>query len=452
MVTWNETTARHLLSRCLFGFTRDDLAAALSLSLDTFVDTVLLDAGYPDTVPGTWVSEDPLPNNNAIDRQREGEMIYWWLDLMLKQGQSLREKMVLFWHNHFVSEISKVNYPQRMYWQNKLFRDFAFGDLKALTKAITIDPAMLIYLDGVQNSKTSPNENYGRELLELFTLGIGHYTETDVQEAARALTGWQVNKLASTFNASRFDNTPKTFLNKTANFTHSTLIDHIFTQPQTAVFICTKLYKEFIHYQPDQAFVDQMAAVFRQANFLVKPVLAFLFKSDHFYETRFISSRIKSPVELVIGSAKFFNITNPDYRYLHETARQLQQSLFEPPDVRGWEGQRKWISSVTYPVRNTFTDSIINGKKLNGQSLNFKIDPLSYARSYASAEDATRFVSDVSSYVIQFPLSKARKDFLLETLLSGTIVSNWSTFTPMADTRIANFIKALLRLPEYQLC
>jgi uncharacterized protein (DUF1800 family) len=393
-----------------------------------------------------------LPKNNSIDRQRERELINWWLDLMLKQGPSLQEKMVLFWHNHFVSEISKVNYPQRMYWQNKLFRDNAFGDFKALTKAVTTDPAMLIYLDGVQNSKNSPNENYGRELLELFTLGIGHYTETDVQEAARALTGWQVSKLAATFNASRFDNTPKTILGKTANFNHNTLIDHIFTQPQTAVFICTKLYKEFVHYQPNVAFINQMATVFRQSGYQLKPVLAFLFKSDHFYESAFMGARIKSPVELVIGSAKFFNISNPDYSYLHDIARQLQQYLFEPPDVRGWEGQRKWISSVTYPVRTTFTDSLLTGKKLNGQNLSFKINPLTYARSYASAEDASQFVAEVSRFVVQFPLSKVRQDFLLETLLSGTVAANWSTFTPMADTRIANFIKVLLRLPEYQLC
>lgn len=452
MAAWNETTARHLLSRCLFGFTRDDVKAALSLPLEAFVDTVLLSTGQTPNPPGPWVTEDPLPNNNTVDRQREREMIYWWQDLMLQQGQSLREKMTLFWHNHFVSEISKIGYPQRMYTQNKLFREFAFGDFKTLTKAVTIDPAMLIYLDGVQNTKTSPNENYGRELLELFTLGIGNYTETDVREAARSLTGWQVTRLASTFNASRFDNTPKTLLGKTANFTYLTLIDHIFTLPQTAVFICTKLYKEFLYYQPDVPFINQMATILRQANYELKPVLAFLFKSDHFYESRFIGAKIKSPLEMVIGTAKFFNIPKPDNSYLHDICRQLQQYLFEPPDVRGWEGQRKWISSVTYPVRNTFTDSFITGKKLTGQTLNFKIAPLSYARSYASAEDAPKFVTDVCNHVIQFPLSNTRKDFLLETLLNGTIAANWSTYTPMADTRIANFLRVLMRLPEYQLC
>lgn len=204
---WDEDAARHILARTLFGYNKQDVEFALSITLDEFVDNYLL-ADQPELItPGYWVS-DPSDENTT---ERTRELIYWWYNLMLTQGYSLRERMVLFWHNHFVSDVVKVYLPQRMYWQNKLFRDFAMGNVIELTKAITIDPAMLIYLDGTRNRRGAPNENYARELLELFTLGIGNYTEQDIQEGARALTGWRVDGLTPYFTESRFDNEFKTF-------------------------------------------------------------------------------------------------------------------------------------------------------------------------------------------------------------------------------------------------
>jgi len=340
-----------------------------------------------------------------------------------------------------------------MYMQNQLFRKNAFGNMRTFTKEVNKDAAMLIYLDGKDNQKNKPNENYARELLELFTIGIGNYTQQDIEQAAKALTGWQVNNLKVVFNRNRFNTDEKTFFGKKGNFNDEQLVDIIFEQAETARFICRKLYKEFVFYKVDESFVDQMANVFRNNNYEIKPVLSFLFQSEHFYEDQFKGGKIKSPIEFLVGTLKNFDLKqNIAFDYLSRTSQTLQQFLFNPPDVKGWTGQRNWISSTTYPTRNVFTDAIITGKQVNGQVLSFKADILAYSRSYKSSEKADQFVKEVCDQFGLFEVSQKRKDALLENLLSGTTVANWSTYTPMASSRLESFFKTLLRLPEYQLC
>lgn len=453
MPIWNRTNAKHLLSRALFGYSRKDLETALSTSLNNFVDNFLL-ANVPEpTPPGTWIND--RPDGNAPNGTRNNEMIAWWYGLMAREGTSMREKMVLFWHNHYVSEYDKVNYPQILYWQNKLFRDNAFGNFRQLTKLVTTDPAMLIYLDGQLSNRNAPNENYARELMELFTIGIGHYTETDIKQAARALTGWQVNYdngIKSVFNRNRFDNTNKTFMGQTGNFGYEEIVDILFTKDETAKFLCRKLYKEFVCTTIDESFITEMANVFRNAKYELKPLLSFLFKSDHFYKPEFIGTKIKSPVELLVGTVKAFDIATPDLNYMRDAARGVQQILFDPPNVKGWTGQRNWISTNTFPLRNQYTDAIVNNRRVTGANLTSRLTMLTYARSYRSAENAAQFVQDVVDLMYQFPVSKQRQDSLLLTLLSGTIAANWSTFTPQAEQRIQQFFRTLMRTPEYQLC
>lgn len=452
MIAWNVDTARHLLARTLFGYTRDNLGKALAYSsVDAFVDGELLaDKPIPDP-PGSWVAETPASGNGSVDGQRYAQLTTWWLNRMLTEGLSMREKMVLFWHNHFVSDRAKVNYPQHMYQQNALFRQHVFGDFRQFTKDVNIDPAMLIYLDGRQNNKNAPNENYGRELMELFTLGIGNYSETDVKQAALALTGWRVDGLKSTFNRTLFADVPKTFLGQTGNFTHTDIVDIILTKEAAAEFICRKLYKEFVFYKPNEAFVKQMAAEFRNAKYDLRTVLRFLLTSDEFYKPDYRGAKIKNPVELAVGSLKFLDITKPDFTYVADAARILQQYLFYPPDVAGWPGQRDWISSNTYPARGGYSDSLVDGRKANGQNLSFKVVPLDYARSFKSAENAPQFVKDISNLMLMVSPTATKEKLLLDTLLDGTVAANWSTNTPMADARIQKFLKAVMRLPEYQL-
>ena len=451
MIAWNADTARHLLARTLFGYGRDNMSKALSYnSVDAFVDKELLADTPAPAPPDSWVTETPVANG-TLDGQRYAQLTTWWLDRMLTEGTSMREKMVLFWHNHFVSDRAKVNYPQHMYQQNALFRQYALGDFRQFTKEVSTDPAMLIYLDGRQNNKNAPNENYGRELMELFTLGIGNYTEMDVKQAALALTGWRVDGLKSVFNKSLFADVSKTFLGQTGNFTHSDIVDVILTKDAAAEFICRKLYKEFVFYKPNELFVKQMAVEFRKSNYNVRTVLRFLLTSDEFYKPEYRGVKIKNPVELAVGSLKFLNISKPDFAYVAEAARVLQQYIFFPPDVAGWPGQRDWISSNTYPARGGYSDSLVDGRKANGQNLSFKVVPLDYARSFKSAENASQFVKDISSLMLMVSPTATKEKLLLDTLLDGTVAANWSTNTPMADVRIQKFLKAVMRMPEYQL-
>ena len=454
-VAWNLANAKHLLSRSLFGYTRKDLETALSFrSVEDFVDRQLLaDAPLP-AAPGPWVSETPIANNNAVDSTRHTAMTYWWYDLMLAQRTSMREKMVLFWHNHFVSDRNKVVYPQHMYIQNDLFRKFVWGNFKDFTNAVTTNPAMLLYLDGNNSFRTTPNENYARELMELFTIGIGNYTETDVKQSAMAHTGWVVRGLTSAFDTTRWANQNKTFMNQTGNFKHTDITDIIFSKEATAEYICRKLFVEFVYYKPNEIFIKQMAKIFRDNKYEIKPVLRFMLTSDEFYSDQYKGAKIKSPMELTLSTIKAFEQTklvDADWAYLFDATRALQQQVFNPPDVRGWVGQRNWISTTTFAQRAGFTDSIVNGKRPNGQALMLKINALNYARSYSSAEDAAKLVDDIVTTFVQFPVGRPKKAFLVETLLDGTIASNWSTSTPMADLRIQKLLRAVMRMPEFQM-
>jgi uncharacterized protein (DUF1800 family) len=444
---WDEDAARHILARSLFGYNKQDVEFALSHTLDDFVDNFLLANQPTPPQPADWVNYPT--NENTTERTRE--LIYWWYNLMITQGYSLREKMVLFWHNHYVSEVSKVSLPQRMYWQNKLLRDYAMGNLIDFTKAVTIDPAMLIYLDGIRNRKGAPNENYARELMELFTLGIGNYTEQDIQEAARALTGWQVDGLTSYFNATRFDDGTKTFLGQTGNFIHTDVVDIIFTQPAAAVFFSRELYHEFMHVAVDEPSVQTMAQILRENNYELKPVLSTLLKSVMFHTNEVRGAKIKSPTELLLGPMRQFNVGTPDFVYVRQVASQIKQELFSPPNVSGWDGDKVWINTTSLPARNIYTDAVINGKKPGGEDLTFQLNLVEYARTFPSAEDAVQLIADISKIFLQYPLSDNRKEYLLTTLLDGAEVYDWSTSDPQAENRLKLFFKALMRLSEYQL-
>ncbi|MFY9158649.1 DUF1800 domain-containing protein [Aquirufa ecclesiirivi] len=455
MLTWNTTHVSHLLSRVLFGYSKSDFERAMGYgNFQDLLDLAILkDLSIP-APPDTWVNL--TPEQSQLDRNMAGpwfvQLTKWWYSRMLNESLSMQEKMVLFLHNHFSNERQKVNYPQYVYKQNQLFRTYAFGDFKQLVKDISIDPSMLIYLDGNNSRGTSPNENYAREVMELFTLGIGNYTENDIKQAAKVFSGWQVRGLLAVFDSTRwYREATVTVLGKTAKFDNNSLIDHIFTQTAAAEFICRKIYKEFVFYKVDEVFVKKMAVVLRQNNFVLKPLLKFLFTSEEFYKPEIMAAKIKSPTELIVGAAKHLELKNPDLQNWYDMAIILQMQLFQPPDVSGWEGQRDWISSTTYSYRAGFTDSLLSGKRYNGATVTGKLDPIAFARLSSNAEKPKEFVEEMVKLFIRFPLTESRKAFLLEVLLDGTIAANWSTYTPNADARINKFLKAMMRLPEYQL-
>ncbi len=438
----------------MFGYKREDVELALSIGMDDFVDNYLLGTEPPPPPPGNWVTDLPDWDNPDANFLKFVEMAIWLYELMRKQPTSFREKMVHFFSNHFVSEGEKVEIPQYQYIQNALFREYAFGNFKELTKKITIDPAMLVYLDGILNNKNVPNENYGREVMELFTLGIGNYTETDIRNAARAFTGWELDGLSSRLNNDLFDNGVKTFLGRTGNFNYSDIIDIIFEQEAAAEFICRKLYKEFVYYIPDNNIISEMAIIFRNNNYELKPLFSAMFKSEHFYSEQIKATRIKSPHELMIGMFKQFNVENINYDYVIDMSEKLQQLLFSPPDVRGWEGQRKWISTTTLPLRNNFTESVITGVnplKEGNALIGFKVNVLEFARTFNSSENAEQFVNDIIDFMLLFPISPNTKNRLLQVLLDGSAKEDWSTNNRGAEAKLTKFFKALTNLPEYQL-
>lgn len=375
---------------------------------------------------------------------------------MLTQPLSLTEKMTLFLHGHFASEYDTVQVPQYMFIQNALFRRYALGNFKDLVKAVALDPAMLIYLDGVRNRVGSPNENFARELLELFTIGIGNYTQTDIQNAARALTGWTVSGLNAVYVPSRHDTGSKTFMGQTGNFDGNDIIDIVFQQPATATFICRKLYKYFVYQVPNDNVVNDLAAILRSNNYEIAPVLRTLFTSSHFFDPLIRSAQISGPIERIVGAVRQLNITisptsNVVPAYIRGVMESLGQVLFEPPNVAGWPGYRQWISTTTLLQRNVTTDAIVSGRAMNNTNIGFKVNPVAFAMQFHNPNDPYALIEEFCSHLFALPVSQARKDMLLETLLQGIEPYDWRITDPQAGSRIEGLLKVMFRMAEYQL-
>ncbi|WIM13156.1 MAG: putative SIGNAL PEPTIDE PROTEIN [Enhydrobacter sp.] len=376
--------ARHLLSRTAFGATPAEVEALASMDFPAAIER-LLATGHPKTAtpaPG-WVDEtlsalrelrrkaraaagktqDGKPVNEAarLVRAHGQELRSWWIGEMLATNQPLVEKMTLFWHNHFTSSIQKVRYVPALYRQNVLFRREALGNFATLLKAVARDPAMLIYLDGVRNMARQPNENFARELLELFTLGEGHYSEADIKSAARAFTGWSIDRDSGQFvdRMQLHDDGEKTFLGQSGHFTGDDILAILLRHPRTAETIVEKLWREFVSFTPGPAEVKHLAAVFRGNNYEMKPLLRALFLSPAFRDPANRGALIKSPVELIVGTVHVFGLPVPDPTPLVRMTAGLGQALFAPPNVKGWPGGESWITTSTLLLRQQFLRRLI---------------------------------------------------------------------------------------------
>lgn len=457
--TWDKQKIRHLYKRAAFAPTLTEVQSALSSTLQATVQDILVLPSAP--VAPSWAFDQPFPTpltqeHQQIYNQRRRELREWWIRLMITSPTSLIEKMTLFWHGHFATQVSDVKVPQYMFQQNAIFRRHALGSFKDLVKAVSFDPAMLIYLDGVRNRAGNPNENFARELLELFTMGVDHYTQTDIQEAARALTGWQVNGLNAVFNPSRYDSGSKTFLGRTGNFDGNAIIDIIFEQPQTSRFICRKLYKFFVYEIVNESVVDQMAANLRNNNFKIASVLELLFKSSHFFDPMYMGADIASPVEKAVGALRQLNIvpvptSNAVPKFVRTSTAEMGQELLEPPNVAGWPGYRQWMSTTYLLLRNAYTDAIVTGRTITNANINFKVDPIAFAQQFSNPNNASSLVADICDHLVSLPIKPARQAVLVQTLLEGIDPVDWSLSYPEAGVRIENLLKVVLRMAEYQL-
>jgi len=371
---------RHLLTRTGFAPSPAEVAPWVGMSAQAAVDKLLADARRDQPLhPAPAFTRDPiqtpygkLPDDEArkaAQRQARAETIElaaWWLQEMRESPAPLAERMTLFWHNHFATSMQKVRQPQGMYFQHQLFRQQALGSFRDLLHGVARDPAMLIYLDGAANRAKAPNENFAREVMELFTLGEGRYGERDIKEAARAFSGWTVDREAwrSQFRPRLHDDGPKTLLGRTGRFDADGALDVMLEQPAAARFITGKLWREFVSPVPNPATVDRIAQRFRASGWRIDAALRELLLSDEFWAPESRAALIKSPVELTVGTLRQFDIQLDSALPLVAVSARLGQSLFAPPNVKGWPGYTDWINSTSLLDRKRFTERLFRALEM----------------------------------------------------------------------------------------
>ncbi|NSL88641.1 DUF1800 domain-containing protein [Chitinophaga solisilvae] len=506
--SWGKLQLIHLLKRTTFGASPDHINAFSGMTMQQVVDALL--TPQPDPAPpvnnygvddggvapgAVWVRA--ALGSEELERKRIGSYKAWWVGQMINQQAGIHEKMVLFWHNHFVTETTMVNDSRFIYQYNLTLRHHALGNFKALTKAVTLDPAMLVYLNGYLNSKGAADENYARELHELFTVGKGpdsRYTEDDVRATARVLTGFRVDRtnIVSTFNTTQHDLTNKAFSGFYGNKVISgqtgpdgaqeldELLKIIFLQPEVAKFICRKLYRFFVYYEIDQATEDNvitpLADIFRNSGYDITVVLRALLTSEHFFDPLNMACLIKSPADFCIGLLREFNVKFPaDYptQYekwgaIHRVMALMLQNLGDPPLVAGWDAYYQepsfhelWINTDTLPKRNQFSDGLI-GNGIN----NLRIDPLAFADKMSDPGNPVTLVNDSLAVLYRIDVSDTLKTFLKDNILLAGQNTNaywtnaWnrykSTPSDMANTNdvighLQALYKYIMDLSEYQL-
>jgi uncharacterized protein (DUF1800 family) len=368
--------ARHLLDRTGFGATDAEIRRFIGLSRQEAARRLLATTHtVAQTPPPDWAATPaplryPRPGADTSDMARKQfrqeqfrkglQLRGWWVNEMLTTTSPLTEHMTLFWHNHFVSSQQKVRFSELMYRQNVTLRANALGHFGDLLHAIARDPAMVIYLDSARNRKGAPNENFAREVMELFTLGEGNYSEQDIKEAARAFTGWSIDRDSGAFVFRPFihDYGTKTVLGRSGNLDGDDVLDILLAQRATAEFITRKLWREFVSPDPDEAQVKRIAGRFRDARYDIKVVLYELLTSDAFYARENRGVLVKSPVDLVVGTLRQFDMKPSETVPFAVAAAAMDQNLFSPPNVKGWPGGEVWINSSTLLARKQFLDRL----------------------------------------------------------------------------------------------
>jgi len=384
---WNSRLAAHLLRRAGFGGSPDEIERVAGTSMNAAVDTLIhypKDSGLPNQ-PGDmdpqYAQEIAMAfqarNRSADDATLQAQRmqiaqsrqkanistVSWWLDRMINSPAPLQEKMTMFWHGHFTSVMfQKGITPKEMVDQNWLFRSNALGSARDLAHAVSRDPAMLKFLDNRASNKEHPNENYARELMELFTLGIGNYTETDIREAARAFTGYTVygplRGGAFYFNPKIHDDGNKQFLNARGPLDGDQVVDVIFKQSAAPRWFAQKLLNFFVYNDPEPQLIDLVAAEIQKNDYQIAPVMSTLLRSNVFYSDRAYRALVKSPVEFVVGTFKLFGLKQSSPQLIGALNR-MNQVPFHPPGVKGWDGGASWLNSQTLLARENFLNATV---------------------------------------------------------------------------------------------
>jgi uncharacterized protein (DUF1800 family) len=358
-LTNERSQVAHLLRRAGFGSTEAELDQYTALGFAGAVNQLLNPEKVDDSATDALLA--PLTADLGDPKKIEAAK-FWWFNRMLYTRRPLEEKLALFWHNHFATANSKVGNAGLMLQQIQLFRDNGFGNFETLLQKVTRDPAMLIWLDNRLNRKGAPNENYAREVQELFTVGIGNYTEQDIHEAARAFTGHTLDKnLVYTFNAKQHDAGTKTFQGQTGAFDADDILAILVRNPATARFVSTRLFSYFAYDNPDPSTIDRLATTFTSSNFDIRSVLRDILTGPEFLSAQAFHGQIKQPADLVVGSLKSLDVQNvgPD---VTQVLRRIGQDLLNPPDVSGWKGGAAWINGTTLFERFNWANRLAMGR------------------------------------------------------------------------------------------
>lgn len=512
---WTNKNASHLLRRTLIGPTREQILNATNKGLDATINTLLdnsepfpsdpINYKYDDdpSVPiGTsWVS---AIYSSGKDYQRRRSYNAWETGNLIQQSDSIRIKMSLFWYNHFVTEATAVGDTRAFFKLIHLFKISCLDNFKDLVKEVTTSTAMLIYLNGNANKNTAPNENYARELLELFTIGKGaligegnytNYTESDIAEAAKVLTGFTTIKKPLDkveYKSSRHDKSTKQFssafdfqtIENAEENEYELLVDMILSKKETARFITRKIYRWFLYHditpEIEQNIIIPLADIFYDSDYEIKPMLRTFFSSIHFHDEHFWGTQVKSPIDFNIGIIRqlkhafpvndnFIDLYSLWYKIYKELVKQ-QQDISNPPDVSGWKAYyqeplfyRTWVNSVTLPLRQKFVNSLLNNEiKSNGIPIAF--DAFEIVNNLSIPNDPTKLIEDLANLFYQMPLSAEQNLELKEVLIPGLPDFEWTVeygeysanpgdkeIKRGVEKKLISLITAMLKKAEYQL-
>lgn len=434
---------RHLLRRAGFSASPEELAHYQKLGYEDTLEELL----HPERVDDSEL-EKKL-KLQAIDYTSTEDLQRWWLYRMTFSKRPLAEKMTLFWHGHFATSDRKVKNPYAMYVQNVLFRKLALGNFHELLYAISKDPAMIVWLDNQQNRKGKPNENYAREIMELFTMGIGNYSEKDIKEAARAFTGWQAPASGFFFNKGQHDFGEKVFLGQSGNFNGEDIVKILVKQEATGKFLARKLCRFFVAEEPDEALVQRVAAEYHASNYNIRKMLRVIFTDDVFLSSKSYHAKIKSPAEFVVGTLKLLQINQLDAGIPNAMGR-MGQSLFQPPNVKGWDGGAAWIA--TDKMMNRFNFAAKMSTERFNEVLKYT-SPLELVRS-EELKNSREIVNYFLSLMVDSDVPQTTQKRLIAYVASdinGVPVERIPDERTL-DAKLRGLTHLIMTLPTYQLC
>jgi uncharacterized protein (DUF1800 family) len=462
---WNQRRVNHVYRRLGFGLDQDSINAALNLTPENLIDELINEAvNLPTTSAPSWANQTySYYINNGLDFDEETQNNHneWRLQAMddlINDG--LRGRIVLFWHNHFVTELESYYCSNYLYRYYNLLQTYCLGDFKQFVREIGLNEAMLLYLNGFENTSAEPNENYARELFELFTLGVDNgYTQQDIVETSRALTGynhWDDFCDSIYFAPTTFDSSDKTIFGQVGNWDYNDVIDILFDQKGSLIakFICTKIYKYFVSPNINESIVDDLASTF-ETDFNIANVLTRLFKSEHFFADEAIGTIIKSPYDLTINFllTTKFTINEEDMGTVFYYNVLAGQELFNPVDVAGWQGDRDWINSSTLGGRWTALENFIwytwnnDREKLRDFALetsDYSNDPAFITKSIID-RFAPNELHTVTDYTVATDIFKA--EIPQNYYDDGSWNLNWDS----APYQVVLLLLHMVKIPEFQL-